>query len=60
MEAFYPRKSGGMGKEADRLRGENYSSVMNFLRRRFRFDLLKTCAIAIRRSIGIGGCSNGD
>ena len=51
--------SGGMGKEADRLlrrmaermsikRGENYSSVVIFLRRRFRFDLLKTCVIAMR------------
>ena len=51
--------SGGMGKEADRLlrrmaermsikRGENYSSVVSFLRRRFRFDLLKTCVIAMR------------
>ena len=32
-------------------RGENYSSVVtvvSFLRRRFRFDLLKTCAIAMR------------
>ena len=51
--------SGGTGKEADRLlrrmaermsikRGENYSSVVSFLRRRFRFDLLKTCVIAMR------------
>ena len=51
--------SGGMEKEADRLlcrmaermsikRGENYSSVVSFLRRRFRFDLLKTCVIAMR------------
>ena len=51
--------SGGMGKEADRLlrrmaerisikKGENYSSVVGFLRRRFRFDLLKTCVIAMR------------
>ena len=54
--------SGGMGKEADRLlryirrmakrmsikRGENYSSVVSFLRRRFRFDLLKTCVIEMR------------
>ena len=29
-------------------RGENYSSVVSFLRRRFRFDLLKTCVIAMR------------
>ena len=46
--------SGGIGKEADKLirrmlepmsmkRGETYSSVVSFLRRRFRFDLLKTC-----------------
>ena len=54
--------SGGMGKEADGLlryirrmaermsikRGEKYSSVVSFLRRRFRFDLLKTCVIAMR------------
>ena len=51
--------SGGMGKDTDRLlrrmaermsikRGENYSSVVSFLRRRFRFDLLKTCVIAMR------------
>ena len=51
----------GMGKEADRLlvlrrmaermsikRGGNYNSVVSFLRRRFRFDLLKTCVIAMR------------
>ena len=49
--------SGGIGKEADKLirrmaermsakRGETYSSVVSFLRRRFRFDLLKTCIIA--------------
>ena len=48
--------SGGIGKEADklirrmaeRMRGETYSSVVSFLRRRFRFDLLKTCIIALR------------
>ena len=51
--------SGGIGKEADKLirrmaermsakRGETYSSVVSFLRRRFRFDLLKTCIIALR------------
>ena len=52
--------SRGMGKEADRLlrrmaeritisikRGENYSSVVSFLKKRFRFDLLKTCVIAM-------------
>ena len=47
------------GKEADKLirrmaermnakRGETYSSVVSFLRRRFRFDLLKTCIITLR------------
>ena len=47
------------GKEADKLirrmvermsakRGETYSSVVGFLRRRFRFDLLKTCIIVLR------------
>ena len=51
--------SGGIGKEADKLirrmaermsanRGETYSSVVSFLRRRFRFDLPKTCIIALR------------
>ena len=51
--------SGGIGKEADKLirrmaermsakRGETYSSVVSFLRRRFRFDLLETCIIALR------------
>ena len=51
--------SGGMGKEADMLlrrmaermsikRGENYSSVVSFLRKRFRFDLLKICVITMR------------
>ena len=29
-------------------RGETYSSVVSFLRRIFRFDLLKTCIIALR------------
>ena len=29
-------------------RGETYSSVVSFLRRKFRFDLLKTCIIALR------------
>ena len=51
--------SGGMGKEDDRLlrrlaeqmsikRGGNYTSVVSFIRIRFRFDLLKTCLIAMR------------
>ena len=50
--------SGGIGKEADKLirrmaermsakRGETYSSVVSFLRRRF-IILLKTCIIALR------------
>ena len=29
-------------------RGETYSSVVSFLRRIFRFNLLKTCIIALR------------
>ena len=29
-------------------RGENYSSIVSFRKRRFRFDLLKTCVIAMR------------
>ena len=52
-------KSRSMGKEADRLLrrmaermsikiGENYSSVVSFLRRRFSFDFLETCVIAMR------------
>ena len=52
--------SGGMGNEADKLilrmaermrlkRGaESFSSMASFMRRRFRFDLLKTCKIALR------------
>ena len=52
--------SGGIAKKADKLirrmaermrvkNGETYSSVVSFLRRRFRFDLLiKTCIIALR------------
>ena len=28
--------------------GQNYSDVMSFVRRRLRFDLLKTCLIALR------------
>ena len=51
--------SGGMGKEADKFirrvaermswkRGEKYSSVVSFLRRRYRFDVLKTCIISLR------------
>ncbi len=51
--------SGGMGPEAQRLlkqiawkmsykRNEQYSHVISFLRRRFRFDVLRTCVIALR------------
>ena len=51
--------SGGMGPEADKIlkhialkmswkRNEQYSNVISFLRRRYRFDLLKTCVIALR------------
>ena len=29
-------------------RGENYSSVVSFLRRRFSFHILKTCVIVMR------------
>ena len=30
------------------LRGERYSDVVGFIRRRLRFDLLRTCVIALR------------
>jgi len=51
--------SGGMGKEFERLvrqmamkislgRGERYSDTVGFIRRRIRFDLLKTCVISLR------------
>ena len=51
--------SGGMGKEAEKLlkqmanklamkRDEQYCHVISFLRRRYRFDLLRTCVIALR------------
>ena len=51
--------SGGIGKEADKFikriaermsmkRGEKYSNIMGFLRRRYRFDLLRTCIISLR------------
>ena len=53
------RTSGGMGKEFERLvrqmamkislgRGERYSDTVGFIRRRIRFDLLKTCVISLR------------
>ena len=40
-----------MRRIAERMRskrGETYSSVVSFRGRRFRFDLLKTCIIALR------------
>ena len=51
--------SGGMGPEANRFlkhvamkmsrkRNEQYSNVISFLRRRFRFDVLRTSVIALR------------
>ena len=51
--------SGGMGLEASTFikelamkvslkRGEVYSQTVSFIRRRFRFDLLKTCIISLR------------
>ena len=51
--------SGGMGNEMDRLvrrlamkisnkRGERYSDTVGFIRRRIRFDLLRTCVISLR------------
>ena len=47
------------GKECDKLirqiamklslkRGERFSDVVGFIRRRLRFDLLRTCVIALR------------
>ena len=51
--------SGGMGPEAATMlkrlaekrclkRRENYSEVVNFLRRRFRFDILRSCVLSLR------------
>ena len=51
--------SGGVGKECDTLirriadrialkRKEKYSDVVAFIRRRVRFDLLRTCVISLR------------
>ena len=51
--------SGGMGGEMDKLvrrlamkisnkRGERYSDTVGFIRRRIRFDLLRTCVISLR------------
>ena len=51
--------TGGMGGEADKFfkhfaqkisskSGQRYSDVIAFIRRRLRFDLLKTCLISLR------------
>ena len=51
--------TGGMGTEAlqfykhlaekiSRKSGQNYSDTIGFVRRRLRFDLLKTCIISLR------------
>ena len=51
--------TGGMGSEADRFfkhlamkisnkTGQHYSDTVAFIRRRLRFDLLKTCIISLR------------
>ena len=51
--------SGGMGLEASKFlkhlamkisykRNENYADAISFLRRRYRFDILRTCVIALR------------
>ena len=55
--------TGGMGKEANTLlkkiaertvtkTGQSYADVMNFVRKRVRFDLLRTTIIALRGSRG--------
>ena len=55
--------SGGMGEEAirfykrvadkmSRKTGQRYSDTITFIRRRLRFDLLRTCLISIRGYIG--------
>ena len=57
--------TGGMGGEADRFfkhlaekisrkNGQRYSDVIAFIRRRLRFDLLKTCIISLRGYRGKG------
>ena len=57
--------TGGMGGEADRFfkhlaqkisnkGGQRYSDVIAFIRRRLRFDLLKTCLISLRGHRGKG------
>ena len=60
--------SGGMGKEMDVLvrqiatklsvkRGERYSDTVGFVRRRIRFDLLRTCVIVVpTRASALGLC----
>ena len=61
MTAAVMSTPGGLSKECDKLvrqiamklslkRGERYSDVVgfNFIRRRLRFDLLRTCVIALR------------
>ena len=59
MTAAVMSTSGGLSKECDKLvrqiamklslkRGERYSDVVGFIRRRLRFDLLRTCVIALR------------
>ena len=51
--------TGGLGPEADRFyrrlamkmsdkTGQRYSDTISFIRRRLRFDLLKTCIISLR------------
>ena len=51
--------SGGMGREADKFirrvaeqmsvkRKEKYCTVVSFIRRRYRLDLLRTCVISMR------------
>ena len=37
-----------MAERMSAKRGETYSSVVSFLGRRFRFDLLKICIIVLR------------
>ena len=63
--------TGGMGMEAqallkriaertERKTGQRYSDVMSFLRKRVRFDLLKTTIIALRGDRGkrVGAADN--
>ena len=59
MTAAVMSTSGGLRRECDKLvrqiamklslkRGERYSDVVGFIRRRLRFDLLRTCVISLR------------